>query len=142
MIFFKRQTEAVTFCLRVFVDLAACGRRFDLLRCGYQLVLLCYVESNMILLNFIPQKLQNPVALTSQGWIRRRIRSQVTPEVFFGAGITGEDEQIGERRENQVMVKTAPRPAFKMIQAQVVFGTLEVLLDLPAGTAQLQAARP
>jgi hypothetical protein len=33
----------------------------------------------------MPQQLQKPVALTSQGWIRRRICSHVTPEVFSGA---------------------------------------------------------
>ena len=40
----------------------------------------------------VPQQLQDPVALTSHGWIALRICSHVTPKVFFGAEVLNEDE--------------------------------------------------
>jgi hypothetical protein len=49
------------------------------------LVLLCYVVSLTIRSNFVPQKGQSPLHLTSQGWIVWRIRSHVAPKVFFTA---------------------------------------------------------
>ena len=53
------------------------------------------MESRKNLSNLLSQQLHQPVDFTSQGRISRRIRSQVTPEVFFGAQIYGENEQIG-----------------------------------------------
>src|SRR5579859_3909724 len=105
------------------------------------LALLCYVESNTIRLNLVPQQLQKPVALTSQGWIRRRTCSHVAPEVFLGADVASQDKKIGQRGQHQVMMKPAPRASFEMVQAQVIFGSLKILFHLPAGTAQLQAVR-
>src|ERR1700682_5145584 len=40
-----------------------------------------------------------------------------------------------------MVMETSPGTAFKVIQAQVVLGALKVLLDMPTGTAQLQASR-
>ena len=39
--------------------------------------------SLQIRLNFVPQKGQSPLHLTSQGWIVRRICSHVAPKVFL-----------------------------------------------------------
>src|ERR1039458_5546188 len=39
-----------------------------------------------------------------------------------------------------MMMKASPRAAFEMVQPQVVLGALKVLFDVPAGTAQFQAA--
>src|SRR5260370_12369100 len=39
------------------------------------------------------------------------------------------------------MMKPAPASPFKVIQAQVVLGALEVLFDVPARAAQFQATR-
>src|SRR5271165_6329954 len=38
------------------------------------------------------------------------------------------------------MMKPAPRSAFEVIQAQIVFGALEVLFDVPARATELEAA--
>jgi hypothetical protein len=59
---------------------------------------------------------------------------------FFGADIAHEDEQIGEGRKNQVMMKATPRPSFEMVQPQIVLGALQVLLNMPARATQSQAA--
>src|SRR5882762_10205649 len=91
--------------------------------------------------NFMPQQKQEPVDLTSHGRIARRVRSHVTPEVFFGACVNGEDEEVGQCAKHQMMMKPGPRAAFKMIETQIVFGPLEVLLDVPAASTQRQAAR-
>ena len=56
------------------------------------LVLLCQVVSLQIRLNFVPQKGQSPLHLTSQGWIVRRICSHVAPKVFFAAQVDGQDK--------------------------------------------------
>src|SRR5205814_8185366 len=40
-----------------------------------------------------------------------------------------------------MMMEASPRTTLEVIQAQVILGALEVLLDGPAGTAQLQASR-
>lgn len=60
----------------------------------------------------------------------------------FGADVASKDEETGKGRESPVMVKTAPRSPFEMIQTQIIFGTFEVLLHLPAGTTQFQSASP
>ena len=39
-----------------------------------------------------------------------------------------------------MMMKASPRTTFEMIQPQIILGALKVLFDVPAGTAQLQAA--
>src|SRR5271157_2023961 len=39
-----------------------------------------------------------------------------------------------------MMMKPSPRAAFEMVQPQVILGALEVWFDVPAGTAQFQAA--
>src|SRR5579872_5359659 len=39
-----------------------------------------------------------------------------------------------------MMMKASPRAALEMVQPQVILGALEVLFDVPAGTAQFQAA--
>jgi len=75
--------------------------------------------------------LQQPLALTNQGWIARRVCSHVTPKVFFGAIVLNENKQVGNGREHQVMMKPAPTSTFKVIQPQIIFGALEVLFDMP-----------
>ena len=91
--------------------------------------------------NLPPQQKQEPVDLTSHGRIARRVCSHVTPEVFFGAGVDGEDEEAGQGAEHQVMVKPGPGAAFKMVEPEIVFGALEVLFDMPATAAECQATR-
>src|SRR5208282_1175085 len=39
-----------------------------------------------------------------------------------------------------MMMKASPRTAFEMIQPQIILGALKVLLDVPAGATQFQAA--
>jgi hypothetical protein len=77
----------------------------------------------------LPQQKQQPVDLTSHGWIARSVCSHVTPEVFFGACVDCEDEQVGQRTEHQVMMKPGPRATFEMVEPEIVFGALEILLD-------------
>ncbi|OAM91562.1 hypothetical protein AW736_02680 [Termitidicoccus mucosus] len=89
----------------------------------------------------LPQQKQEPVDLTSQGWITRSVCSHVTPEVFFGACVDGEDEEVGQGTENEMMMKAGPRAAFKMVEPEIVFGALEVLLDMPATATEREAAR-
>ena len=62
--------------------------------------------------NLLPQQKQEPVDLTSHGWIARRVCSHVAPEVFFGACVDGEDEEVGQCTEDQMMMKPGPRAAF------------------------------
>ena len=88
----------------------------------------------------LPQQKQEPVDLTSHGRIARNVCSHVTPEVFFGACVYGEDEEVGQGAENEMMMKAGPRASCKMIESQVVFGALEVLFDVPAAAAERQAA--
>jgi hypothetical protein len=78
----------------------------------------------------LPQQKQQPVDLTSHGWIPCRICSHVTPEVFFGACVDRKNEQVGESTEHQMMMKPSPRASFKMVEPEIVFGALEVLFDL------------
>jgi hypothetical protein len=40
-----------------------------------------------------------------------------------------EDEQVGQRTEHQVMMKPGPRATFEMVEPEIVFGALEILLD-------------
>src|SRR5579863_2291449 len=93
-----------------------------------------------MLRNFVPQQKQKPVDLTNHGRIAFNTASHVTPEVFFGAQINGEDEQVSHGAQRQMVMKPAPGAPFKMVQAQIVFGALEVLLDVPSGTAEAQTA--
>ena len=51
---------------------------------------------------------------------------------FLGACVDGEDEEIGEGAEDEVMMQPCPGAAFKVIETEVVLGALEVLLDVPA----------
>ena len=90
--------------------------------------------------NLLPQQKQQPVDLTSHGRIAWRVCSHVAPEVFFGACVNGEDKKIGQRAENQMMMKAGPQAAFKMVEPEIVFGALEELFDLPATAAERQAA--
>ena len=89
----------------------------------------------------MPQQKQQPVDLTSHGRISRSVCSHVTPEVFFGACVDGEDEEVGERAEHQMVMKSGPRASFKMVEPKVVFGALEILLDVPSAAAEGQALR-
>ena len=65
--------------------------------------------------NLLPQQKHEPVDLTSHSWIVRSVCSHVTPRVFFGACVDGENEEVGQCTENQMMMKTGPRAAFKMV---------------------------
>jgi len=91
--------------------------------------------------NFIPQQKQEPVDLTSDGRIARSVCSHVTPEVFFGACVDSEDKEVCEGAQDEVVMKAGPGAAFKVVESEVVFGALEVLFDVPAATAERQAAR-
>ena len=87
--------------------------------------------------NLLPQQKQEPVDLTSHGWIACSVCSHVTPEVFFGAGVNSENEEVSQRAEHQVMMKPGPRAALEMVEPEVVFGALEVLFDVPSRATQL-----
>ena len=48
-------------------------------------------------------------------------------------------KEVSRGRHDQVMVKTTPAAPLIMIQSQIVFASLKVLLDGPASPAQAQA---
>src|ERR1035437_2927128 len=101
-----------------------------------QLVLLCYVESEKTSSNFRPQQWQKPIHRSNHGRIRLSVCSHVTPEVFFGAQVDDCDEQIRQDGQDQVVMKPAPTAPLEVIQAQIGLSPLEILFDVPAGTAQ------
>jgi hypothetical protein len=106
-----------------------------------RLVLLCYVESAKTSSNFRPQQWQNPIHRSNHGRIFLSVCSHVTPEVFFGAQVDDGDKQIRQHGQDQVVMKPAPTAPLEMIQAQIGLSPLEILFDVPAGTAQAQNPR-
>src|ERR1700739_1217497 len=84
------------------------------------------------------KQLKTPTNLSSHGHIWFSVRSHVTPEVFFGAEENDRDKEAGQHRHKQMMVKSAPTAAFEVVQPQVVFGPLKVLLNIPARATQAQ----
>ena len=60
---------------------------------------------------------------------------------FFTPQVNRQNKQISNGRKHQVVMKASPGTPLEMIQPQVILGTLEVLLDVPAGAAQFQAVR-
>src|ERR1019366_4348999 len=106
-----------------------------------QLVLLCYVESAKTSSNFRPQQWQKPIHRSNHGRILLSVCSHVTPEVFFGAQVDDRDKQIRQDGQDQVVMKPAPAAPLEMIQAQIGLPPLEILFDIPAGTAQAQHSR-
>src|SRR3989338_11451115 len=88
--------------------------------------------------NFIPQQKHEPVDLTSNGWINLSTASHVSPEVFFRAQMNGDDKHISDCAQDQVMVEPSPGSSFIVIQAQIIFAALEVLLNVPTTPTQFQ----
>src|ERR1039458_7446432 len=106
-----------------------------------RLVLLCYVESTKTSSNFRPQQWQKPIHRSNHGRILLSVCSHVTPEVFFGAQVDDCDKQIRQDSQDQVVMKPAPTAPLEVIQTQIGLAPLEILFDVPAGTAQAQHAR-
>jgi hypothetical protein len=69
--------------------------------------------------------------------IDSRIFSNVRPEVFFCLKVDGQDEQVCERAQGKVMMKATPGSSLKVIESQIVFGTLEILFNVPTRTTEL-----
>src|ERR1035438_9928766 len=101
-----------------------------------RLVLLCYVESEKTSSNFRPQQWQKPIHRSNHGRIRFSVCSHVTPEVFFGAQVDDCDKQIRQDGQDQVVMKPAPTASLEVIQTQIGLSPLEILFNVPAGTAQ------
>jgi hypothetical protein len=70
------------------------------------ITLLCRIGNNVV--TFPAETEQQPVALTIQGRIAWSVCSYVTPEVFFGVLVDGEDEKVGQGAEHEMMVKPSP----------------------------------
>src|ERR1035437_1173320 len=101
-----------------------------------RLVLLCYVESAKTSSNFRPQQWQKPIHRSNHGRIFLSVRSHVTPEVFFGAQVDDRDKQIRQDGQDQMVMKPAPTAPLVVIQTQIGLSPLEILFNVPAGTAQ------
>src|ERR1035437_8457390 len=106
-----------------------------------RLVLLCYVESEKTSSNFRPQQWQKPIHRSNHGRIRLSVCSHVTPEVFFGAQVDDCDEQIRQDGQDQVVMKPAPTAPLEVIQTQIGLSPLEILFNVPAGTAPAYHSR-
>ena len=55
--------------------------------------------------------------LTKQGRIARKVVSHVRPEVFFRSEVDDQDEKVGYRRENVVMMEPSPGTPLVMVEA-------------------------
>jgi len=107
---------------------------------GVSITLLSRIEENSIKLHAAPTAKaggsQQPRLDLAEHLFPRHTRS------FLGTDVASQDEEVGQGGQHQVMMKTAPRPAFKVVQPQVVLGALQILFDRPAGTTQPQTASP
>ena len=56
---------------------------------------------------------------------------------FFCFEVDGQDEQVIDGTHDQMMVKAAQRSALIVIESQIIFGTLEILFNMPTRTTQL-----
>jgi len=52
--------------------------------------------------------------------------------------VDGENEEVGQGTEHEMVMKTRPGSAFKVVEAQIILGALEVLFDVPATATELQ----
>jgi hypothetical protein len=93
------------------------------------------VESKKTSSNFRPQQWQKPIHHSNHGRILLSVCSHVTPEVFFGAQVDDRDKQIRQDGQDQVVVKPTPTAPLVVILTQVGLSPLEILFDVPAGTA-------
>ena len=51
-----------------------------------------------------------------------------------------ENEEIGQRGEDEMMMEAHPGAALEMIKTEIILGSLEILLDVPTAAAEGQAA--
>ena len=73
---------------------------------------------------------QQPRSDRFQDLLQRQTRS------FFC--LDGQDEQVSDGTHDEMMVKAAPRSAFIVIDSQIVFGTLEILFNVPTRTTRVR----
>jgi hypothetical protein len=66
-----------------------------------------------------------------QDLLQRQTRS------FFCLKVDGQDEQVCERAQDEVMMKATPGSSLKVIESQIIFGTLEILFNVPTRTTKL-----
>jgi hypothetical protein len=64
---------------------------------------------------------QQPRPDRFQDLLQRQTRS------FFCLKVDGQDEQVCERAQGKVMMKATPGSSLKVIESQIIFGTLEIL---------------
>ena len=67
---------------------------------------------------------QQPRPDRFQDLLQRQTRS------FFCLKVDGQDEQVCERAQGKVMMKATLGSSLKVIQSQIIFGTLEILFNV------------